>query len=760
MLIRNSRSMAETEAQRMLAMKLLEIEASNEAYLDKVKSAYKDPKEGPKVPPRYRDASEIAADIFGNQIKLINLLSSWRINPQDANAVVKDLSPDDVIKLLSAQNNFKVKLDGFNKEMLEPRFISNIIEKFLSEYDRTLGGSFTSVADLVANSYGTVKNLFPTKEQVERLESKLRDVKQAYEAQGVNAEEIIRTINSIQTYKDLYDRAINNNIKGANADVLRRELKDLLDGGKIPPPKVIEQNIAFIDDVLKGKTGINMQEMNANIETIKNSFSDREFLRSLESIAQKHNIQPGENILSSIDEKLYQHKRDIWRAQQDNSDLELKRKEDLENTYLDSGGYMEGNPSPYDVRAITGNYYYSSTNRIPKNDIKDFYNDMFIGGYFNIIDIIDDYQKKTGKSVNIENVPEHLRDRVRALRPPPKNVPRIVMKKRITQAPTIVDINLAAKELDDQINLGKMVNPQAMQDSKEQIDATVEFLISGEERKDIYDEYVKQLYDEITYKLLKEEGEETLLEEELKQALSGEKSAPPPVRQTTAELNEGLDKDLSLLEMLSKKGKEVIEGMTRKKSKVVKKTTRGSEKEGSGFNKNNLGFLHKKIRVGKGIEQEEKPKFVQFGKYLLNQPHLYNDSKLTLRFKSGGAIPTIKPAHIGEDFREFLIDLIENEKISQPLHKSLSTEEKAFFEKICKGAGLINKLKIKPNQCNTDKSETEELNRYKLLIGEIEAGNNNKDVIKELRALVLKFMKSGRMSKADGSYILTEIGLI
>jgi hypothetical protein len=203
-----------------------------------------------------------------------------------------------------------------------------------------------------------------------------------------------------------------------------------------------------------------------------------------------------------------------------------------------------------------------------------------------------------------------------------------------------------------------------------------------------------------------------------------------------------------------------------KQSKEVKakKEPILQQKEGSGMRRvkpnsyidSNLGFVHKKIKIGRGLNPDDKPKFIQFGKYLLNQPHLYNDSKLTLRFPSGGAIPQFKPSIITEDFREFLIDLIENEKMSQPLYKSLNDKEKKFFEKICKGAGLVHKFNIKPSNL-TDDIEQKELNRYKLLVGEVEAGNNNKDLIKELRALVIKFSKDGRMGKADSIYMLTEL---
>ena len=86
-------------------------------------------------------------------------------------------------------------------------------------------------------------------------------------------------------------------------------------------------------------------------------------------------------------------------------------------------------------------------------------------------------------------------------------------------------------------------------------------------------------------------------------------------------------------------------------NEVAKSNANVRESLGSGVKStlNNKGFNSRKIKIGKGLELEDEPKFVSFGKYLLNKPHLYNDSKLTLRFPSGGAIPTIKPVGVSED---------------------------------------------------------------------------------------------------------------
>jgi hypothetical protein len=71
-------------------------------------------------------------------------------------------------------------------------------------------------------------------------------------------------------------------------------------------------------------------------------------------------------------------------------------------------------------------------------------------------------------------------------------------------------------------------------------------------------------------------------------------------------------------------------------------------------------------------------------------------------------------------------------------------------------SGLSNKFKIKAT--NTDKIK-EENNRFNILLGELHAGNDNKDIIKELKNLIKKFMNDGRLSKNEAQHALNEITL-
>jgi hypothetical protein len=167
-------------------------------------------------------------------------------------------------------------------------------------------------------------------------------------------------------------------------------------------------------------------------------------------------------------------------------------------------------------------------------------------------------------------------------------------------------------------------------------------------------------------------------------------------------------------------------------------------------------FKSTRIKVGKGIEVVEEPKYRSFGKYVIHIPQLHNN-KLNLKYpKSLGTIPSIKPTPISEEYRDFIIDVLDNGKMSEKELKRLVESEQKHFEKIVNGAGLVETFKLKKT---ISKDEKEEADRFNLLRGEYLAGNNAPTLLKELRSFILKFMDDGRIKRKDGMGLLAELAV-
>jgi len=172
------------------------------------------------------------------------------------------------------------------------------------------------------------------------------------------------------------------------------------------------------------------------------------------------------------------------------------------------------------------------------------------------------------------------------------------------------------------------------------------------------------------------------------------------------------------------------------------------------------GYIHKRIPikkiVGKGIEVEEQPTYRTFGKYVMHIPHLTEKNVLNIKYPSLGSIPTIKPMTISDDYKDFIIDVMNTSRVNDKAFNALSNHEQKHFERITKGAGLIDTFKLKRSG---DDEEKKEVDRFNLLRGNYLGGNNSDDVVKELKGLVVKFINDGRIARQEGLNLLMELSI-
>lgn len=172
------------------------------------------------------------------------------------------------------------------------------------------------------------------------------------------------------------------------------------------------------------------------------------------------------------------------------------------------------------------------------------------------------------------------------------------------------------------------------------------------------------------------------------------------------------------------------------------------------------GYIHKRIPikkiVGKGIEVQEQPTYRTFGKYVMHIPHLTDKNVLNLKYPSLGSIPSIKPMTITDDYKDFIIDVMNTGRPNEKAFNQLNSHEQKHFERITRGAGLIDTFKLKRSG---DDEEKKEVDRFNLLRGNYLGGNNSPDVVKELKGLVVKFINDGRIARNEGLNLLMELSI-
>ena len=155
-------------------------------------------------------------------------------------------------------------------------------------------------------------------------------------------------------------------------------------------------------------------------------------------------------------------------------------------------------------------------------------------------------------------------------------------------------------------------------------------------------------------------------------------------------------------------------------------------------------------KIGKGVSILDTPKHLEFGKFVIDKHRLDQQGILHFKHKSLGN-SKFKPLPVSEDTRELMNDVLATGKMNHKYFSKLPNNEQSYLYNVIQGAGLLDYFKLKlPN-------DKEDENQFEILKGEYLAGNNSVKLIRELRALVVKFSNEGKITKRQMTDLLLEI---
>jgi len=160
--------------------------------------------------------------------------------------------------------------------------------------------------------------------------------------------------------------------------------------------------------------------------------------------------------------------------------------------------------------------------------------------------------------------------------------------------------------------------------------------------------------------------------------------------------------------------------------------------------------------VGRGVEPTPKPRYAQFGRYIIHLPSL-NRGILNLKYKNFSNIHNIPQQSISPHMVDFIQDMLDSGTVNKSLFNRLSKEDQRSFNKVA-GYADINFGEGYRN--NYDQEEREEMERFNLVKGIFLAGNNAPEVIRELQGFIRKFLNEGKISRGEGLTLLQEISCI
>lgn len=125
---------------------------------------------------------------------------------------------------------------------------------------------------------------------------------------------------------------------------------------------------------------------------------------------------------------------------------------------------------------------------------------------------------------------------------------------------------------------------------------------------------------------------------------------------------------------------------------------------------------------------------------LLNK--LFYKNILSLKYQSGHSIQCFPTINVSDKFVEIIMGIYHNIDVADNV-KSLNVDEKNLLDSVLFMAGLNKKIVT-----DVSKSLAGLKKQFKIIEGEILSGNNNPEVLKELKDVLLKLNHLGAISLA------------
>lgn len=147
--------------------------------------------------------------------------------------------------------------------------------------------------------------------------------------------------------------------------------------------------------------------------------------------------------------------------------------------------------------------------------------------------------------------------------------------------------------------------------------------------------------------------------------------------------------------------------------------------------------------------------YKEFGKFMINLKLLYENILLVKYKKSYAPVPELKRHAISDDFKDELFYIFDTGKIDYEKLRELSDEENNLFKKLIMKSGLFDVLKYNDNL--TREKVDDILEEYDILKGEIEADNNNPELLKRCKIVIKKLYNYGKITKEEYTDIVSEL---
>ena len=158
------------------------------------------------------------------------------------------------------------------------------------------------------------------------------------------------------------------------------------------------------------------------------------------------------------------------------------------------------------------------------------------------------------------------------------------------------------------------------------------------------------------------------------------------------------------------------------------------------------------IDFSKGM-RERPPRFVPFGKYVINKDRLDNDI-VAIKRPAGSIIPDLKSVRVSSNVGKIMRKIVGGQIPSYEDIDGLNDEEKGYLHKVMKHSNLLDRINIpSPNKTEDDK----DVNLFEIMRGQIVAGNDSVDLIKKFKQHITKMSDKQLLPRGQVKDMLIEL---
>lgn len=182
----------------------------------------------------------------------------------------------------------------------------------------------------------------------------------------------------------------------------------------------------------------------------------------------------------------------------------------------------------------------------------------------------------------------------------------------------------------------------------------------------------------------------------------------------------------------------------------IPKKLKGKTVEGNAFYQKGKKEDTANIK-GWGVHRDEEiPKVATFGRFIIYPYKLFYDNLLIIRHPSGINIKNMNNVHVSDKFVDIMMELLKGKMETKEI-QHLNAPEKELISIIIRMSDLHKKV---PLQHNAKQKLKEDLD---LIVGEIEAGNNNRELYDKTVSILDKLIKLKGITKKEGENFLNSL---